>query len=364
MFFTTDSSVLSTHAHNETNVAYRCAKTLVFTSSDMKSTDKRIVCQGEYQRILANFGRIFVFPDSPTTIVSKDKVTIIYQEQQYIDLLKEIIDCGEVRPDRTGTGVKTVFGRSMVFDLRNSIPILTTKRVFVRGVIEELLWFVSGSSDATVLGRKNVKIWEHNTSRQFLDDIGLNDLEEGDTGPLYGHTLRHCGAKYIGKNTDYTGQGVDQLRNVIETIKSDPYGRRHVISLWNPETIGKSVLPPCHGGMIQFFVSMSGELSCVMYQRSVDAFLGLPFNIMSYAVLTYMIAQVCGLRPGDMKIDMGDTHIYSTHADAVDIQIRRMPMKLPTLLLNPRVDDITAFKIEDFEVENYEHHPAIKASIC
>jgi thymidylate synthase len=145
----------------------------------MKSTDKRIVCQGEYQRILANFGRIFVFPDSPTTIVSKDKVTIIYQEQQYIDLQgNHRLWRSPTRQD--GTGVKTVFGRSMVFDLRNSIPILTTKRVFVRGVIEELLWFVSGSSDATVLGRKNVKIWEHNTSRQFLDDIGLNDLE-GDT---------------------------------------------------------------------------------------------------------------------------------------------------------------------------------------
>ena len=358
MYFTTDSNVLSTHAQNETN---KCDKTLVFTTSRMKSTGKRTVCEGYCDD--GKYDKVFIFPDSPLSW-KEDDVKMIYQEQQYIDLLKDITICGEERPDRTGTGVKTVFGRSMVFDLRDSIPILTTKRVFVRGVIEELLWFVSGSSDATVLGAKNVKIWEHNTSRKFLDDTGLQSLEEGDTGPLYGHTLRHCGAKYIDKDTDYTGQGVDQLKNVIESIKNDPYGRRHVISLWNPETIGQSVLPPCHGGIVQFFVSTSGELSCIMYQRSVDAFLGLPFNIMSYAVLTAMIAQVCDLRPGDMKIDMGDTHIYSTHAEGVDIQIQRTPMKLPTLKLNPEVRDITAFTIDDFTVNDYHHHPAIKAAIC
>jgi thymidylate synthase len=252
----------------------------------------------------------------------------------------------------------------MVFDLRASIPVLTTKRVFTRGVIEELLWFISGSSDATLLGDKNVRIWEHNTSREFLDNVGMEDLPVGDTGPLYGHTLRHCGAAYVNKYTDYTGQGVDQLKNVIDSIKNDPYGRRHVMSLWNPETIGKSVLPPCHGGIIQFFVSKTGELSCNMYQRSVDAFLGLPFNIMSYAVLTYMIAQVCGLHPGDLKIDMGDTHIYSTHDESVSVQLQREPMELPTLTMNADIDSITAFKIEDFTIENYKHHPAIKASIC
>jgi thymidylate synthase len=208
-------------------------------------------------------GRIFVFPDSPTTRIEG-------QSDDYLPRAT-VHRSSQIRLWRSPTrqdwdGSKTVFGRSMVFDLKFYTH-LDNKRVFVRGVIEELLWFVSGSSDATVLGRKNVKIWEHNTSRQFLDDIGLNDLEEGDTGPLYGHTLRHCGA-----STSVRMPTTDRVWTAEERyqVKSDPYGRRHVISLWNPETIGK--VSPCHGGMIQFFVSMSGELSCVMYQRSVDAF--------------------------------------------------------------------------------------------
>jgi thymidylate synthase len=287
-----------------------------------------------------------------------------HPESQYLDLLRELLEVGEGRDDRTGNGVRSLFGRTMTFDLRSSLPVLTTKRIFVRGVIEELRWIVSGSSDATELSEKRIRIWEHNTSRAFLDSVGLDALNVGDTGPLYGHTLRHCGAVYRGKDADYAGQGVDQLARVIASLKDDPCGRRHVISLWNPVTIGQSVLPPCHGVAVQFFVSRGTELSCTMYQRSVDAFLGLPFNIASYAILTCMVAKVCGYTAGDLTIDLGDVHVYEPHVEAARLQITRRPLPFPRLWL------ADARAIEDFlegdtiRVDKYMCEPGIKAEIC
>jgi thymidylate synthase len=251
----------------------------------------------------------------------------------------------------------------MTFDLRAALPVITTKRIFVRGVIEELLWFVSGSSDATQLARKGVHIWDHNTSRAFLDDAGLHALPTGDTGPLYGHTLRHHGAPYVDKDADYTGQGVDQLQRVVESIKADPFGRRHVLSLWNPETVGLSVLPPCHGTAVQFHVSLDGELSCAMFQRSVDAFLGLPFNVTSYALLTGIVARVCGLRPGDLKIDMGDVHIYRPHLAAAALQLTRTPLPFPGVEIDA-LGEVSAFTAANIRVTGYRHHPAITAELC
>jgi len=226
----------------------------------------------------------------------------LHEEYQYLKLVEEIMEKGVSMSDRTGVGTISVFGTMMRFDLRNSFPLLTTKRVFWRGVVEELLWFMRGDTNGKHLSEKGIKIWDGNGSREFLDKRGLSHREEGDLGPVYGFQWRHFGAKYVDMHTDYTGQGVDQLAECIKKIKEDPSDRRIIMSAWNPADLHLMALPPCHM-FCQFYVA-NGELSCLMYQRSCDIGLGVPFNIASYSLLTCMMAQVCGLKPGDFVHQM------------------------------------------------------------
>jgi dihydrofolate reductase/thymidylate synthase len=277
------------------------------------------------------------------------------EEQQYLDLVRDIIDRGVLRGDRTGTGTLAKFGCQMRFSLREGrFPLLTTKRVFWRGVAEELLWFISGDTNARTLNDKGIKIWEANGSRAFLDSLGLREREEGDLGPVYGFQWRHFGAKYTNMHADYRGQGVDQLAAAIHAIKTNPNDRRIVISAWNPADLKLMALPPCHM-FAQFFVA-NGELSCQMYQRSCDMGLGVPFNIASYALLTRLVAQVCGLQPGEFVHTLGDAHVYLNHVEALREQLKRTPRPFPVLRIRPEVRDIDAFRFDDFELVGYDPH--------
>lgn len=282
---------------------------------------------------------------------------MLHEEYQYLDAIREIIDKGISTDDRTGVGTRSLFGKMMRFDLRTSFPLLTTKRVFWRGVFEELLWFVRGDTNAKHLSEKGVKIWDGNGSKEFLEKRGLGHREEGDLGPVYGFQWRHFGAKYVDMHTDYTGQGVDQLAECIKKIKEDPTDRRILLSAWNPADLGEMALPPCHM-FCQFYVS-NGELSCLMYQRSADMGLGVPFNIASYALLTMMVAQVCGLKPGEFVHTLGNAHVYQNHVGALEEQLKRTPRPFPLLRINPDVKDIDGFKMSDFELVDYSPHGKI-----
>ncbi|XP_051150908.1 bifunctional dihydrofolate reductase-thymidylate synthase 1-like isoform X2 [Andrographis paniculata] len=285
-----------------------------------------------------------------------------HEEFQYLRLVEDIISNGNVKDDRTGTGTLSKFGCQMRFNLRKSFPLLTTKRVFWRGVVEELLWFISGSTNAKILQEKGIHIWDGNASREYLDSIGLKDREEGDLGPVYGFQWRHFGAKYSGMHADYTGQGFDQLRNVIDKIKNKPDDRRIILSAWNPSDLDLMALPPCHM-FAQFYVA-NGELSCQMYQRSADMGLGVPFNIASYSLLTCMIAHVCDLAPGDFVHVIGDAHVYKTHIIPLQEQLKKLPRPFPTLKINPRKKDIDSFVAGDFEIKNYEPHQKIEMKMA
>ncbi|XP_023337503.1 thymidylate synthase isoform X2 [Eurytemora carolleeae] len=285
-------------------------------------------------------------------------IEINTEELQYLDLCKKIINTGSRRGDRTGTGTLSIFGAQMRFSLRdNRFPLLTTKKVFYRGIAEELFWFIRGSTSAKELQDKNVRIWDGNSSREYLDSIGLTEREVGDLGPVYGFQWRHFGAKYVDMHTDYSGQGVDQLAKVIETLKTKPTDRRIIMCAWNPADLDAMALPPCHC-LVQFHVA-DGELSCQLYQRSADMGLGVPFNIASYALLTVMIAHVTGLKPGDFIHTLGDAHVYTNHVDALKEQIKREPRTFPTIKINRTVENIEDFKFEDFEVSDYNPYPKI-----
>lgn len=282
-----------------------------------------------------------------------------HEEFQYLDTIQEVMDEGIFRGDRTGTGTFSVFGRTMRFNLRHSFPLLTTKRVFWRGLAEELLWFVSGCTNAKELSDKGIGIWDGNGSREYLDSIGLTDREEGDLGPVYGFQWRHFGAEYKTMHDSYTGQGVDQLAELIHKIRTNPTDRRLVLTAWNPLALPEMALPPCHM-FCQFYVDVAaGELSCQMYQRSCDLGLGVPFNIASYALLTMMVAQVTGLKPGEFVHVLGDAHVYANHVDPLKEQLRHHPKHLPTLKINEAVTDIDGFKFEDFQLVGYTCHRKI-----
>lgn len=285
-------------------------------------------------------------------------------EQQYLNLIDQIIKNGDPRMDRTQVGTLSIFGAQMRFNLRESFPLLTTKRVFFRGVAEELMWFIAGKTDVKLLQAKNVKIWDKNSTVEFLKKSGHENPIEGDLGPIYGFQWRHFGAAYRTCNDDYTGEGIDQLQQVIDTIRNNPSDRRIIMSAWNPVDIPKMALPPCHC-LAQFYVSQSrGELSCQLYQRSADMGLGVPFNIASYALLTYMIAHVTGYKPGDFVHTLGDAHVYSNHVEPLKEQLSREPRPFPKLQFKRQVKNIEDFTIEDIEVVGYNPHPTIQMEMA
>ncbi|RNA03040.1 thymidylate synthase [Brachionus plicatilis] len=286
-----------------------------------------------------------------------------HEEHQYLDLIRLVLKNGKTKKDRTGVGTISVFGTQSRYSLRNNtFPLLTTKRVFLKGVIEELLWFIRGSTNAKELSQKGVKIWDGNSSREFLDKHGFYDRQEGDLGPIYGFQWRHFGAQYKDMHTDYQNQGIDQLNEVIQKIKSNPDDRRIIMSAWNPIDIPKMALPPCHC-FVQFYVS-DGELSCMLYQRSADMGLGVPFNIASYALLTHMIAHVTGLKAGEFVHTIGDCHVYLNHVAALEEQLKREPRKFPTLRIKNKRTNIEEFELSDFEVAGYDPYPTIKMEMA
>lgn len=293
-------------------------------------------------------------------------------EQAYLDLCERIIAEGEFRPDRTGTGTRSLFAPAQLrFDLSNdSFPLLTTKRVFSKAIIHELLWFVQGCTDANKLSEKGVKIWEGNGSREYLDRLGLKDRRVGDLGPVYGFQWRHFGAEYHTCDDNYDGQGFDQLQDVIHKLKTNPYDRRIIMSAWNPPDFAKMALPPCHV-FCQFYVSFPQgqrpKLSCLLYQRSCDMGLGVPFNIASYALLTRMIAHVVDMDCGEFIHTLGDAHVYLDHIDALKTQLERQPRQFPKLVISearkPDIKSIDDFKFEDFQILGYEPHASIKMNM-
>lgn len=280
--------------------------------------------------------------------------------KQYHELLTDILDNGEDKDDRTGVGTLSVFGRNLRFDLRTGFPAITTKKLAWKSVVAELLWFIEGSKDERRLaelthGNKDgtVTIWTPNSLAPYWKKKAKF---EGDVGRIYGVQWRRW-------RKPFNGGYVDQLNNLIEGLKSDPNGRRHIITAWNPGELDEMALPPCHM-MAQFYVNKNRELSCQMYQRSVDVFLGLPFNIASYALLTHMIAQVSNLRVGELVINMGDTHIYKNHIEQVQEQLKREPMTPPVLQLNPDIIDINNFTMTDINLLNYTSHGTIRAKMA
>ena len=262
--------------------------------------------------------------------------------QQYLDLLRHIRNNGVMKTDRTGVGTQSVFGYQMRFDLGAGFPLLTTKKVHLKSIIHELLWFIAGDTNIKYLKDNGVTIWD-----EWAD-------ENGDLGPVYGHQWRSWPAP--------DGRSIDQLKNVVEMIRNNPDSRRLLVSAWNPGEVDKMALPPCHC-LFQFYVA-DGKLSCQLYQRSADVFLGVPFNIASYALLTMMIAQTCGLQPGEFIHTTGDTHLYRNHFDQVALQLTREPRPLPRMILNPDVKSVFDFKYEDFTLEGYDPWPAIKAPVA
>lgn len=262
--------------------------------------------------------------------------------RQYLDLLTHILDNGVYKSDRTGTGTQSCFGYQMRFDLQKGFPLVTTKKVHLKSIVHELLWFLKGETNIAYLKENNVSIWD-----EWAD-------EQGELGPVYGKQWR----SWEGKD----GRVVDQISDLIKQIKSNPDSRRLIVSAWNVADLPDMALMPCHT-LFQFYVA-EGKLSCQLYQRSADVFLGVPFNIASYALLTMMIAQVCDLEPGDFVHTFGDVHIYSNHMEQVKLQLSREPYPLPVMKLNPAVKDIFAFRFEDFTLENYQSHPAIKAPVA
>ena len=278
--------------------------------------------------------------------------------KQYLELLTRILETGGDKGDRTGTGTRSVFGHQMRFDLSAGFPLLTTKKVHMKSIIHELLWFLKGDTCVDYLQANGVSIWDEWATAEQTARFGR---PAGELGPVYGHQWRNFGAS---KNADgtYNADGFDQITWLINEIKTNPNSRRLIVSGWNPAEAGQVALPPCHT-LFQFFV-IDGKLSCQLYQRSADVFLGVPFNIASYALLTHMIAQVCELDVGEFIWTGGDTHLYSNHFEQAKLQLSREPLPLCQLKLNPDIKDIFDFGFDDITIENYQSHPAIKAAVA
>ncbi|RAL13659.1 thymidylate synthase [Aspergillus homomorphus CBS 101889] len=334
-------------------------------------------------------------PPSTTTPAAPPAHDPTHEEHQYLNLIRTILARGEHRPDRTGTGTRSIFAPpQMRFSLHKPststsspdnetytpiLPLLTTKRVFLRAVLAELLWFISGTTSSLPLSAAGIKIWDGNGSREFLDQVGLGHRAVGDLGPVYGFQWRHFGAEYVDAETDYTGQGVDQLAEVVRKLRETPFDRRIILSAWNPADLKKMALPPCHM-FAQFYVSYpdgipgvdvegkkekqkKGHLHCLLYQRSADMGLGVPFNIASYALLTHMLAHAVDMVPGSLTHTLGDAHVYLDHVEALHEQLLREPTAFPELRI--KRDDrgsgvIDRWAEEEFEVLGYQPHKAIK----
>jgi thymidylate synthase len=263
-------------------------------------------------------------------------------ERQYLDLLAEVLERGARKTDRTGTGTRSVFARQLRFDLARSFPLLTTKKLHLKSIVYELLWFLRGDTNVKWLQERGVSIWD-----EWAD-------ENGELGPVYGYQWRHW------RTPD--GGEIDQISNVISSLRKKPDSRRHIVSAWNPADVDRMALPPCHA-LFQFYVA-NGELSCQMYQRSADLFLGVPFNIASYSLLTLMVAQVTGLKPGEFVLTLGDAHLYLNHLEQAKVQLGRAPKSFPRMKLNPARKELLEFQYEDFTLEGYDPEPAIKAPIA
>lgn len=283
-----------------------------------------------------------------------------HQEYVYLNALNDILVNGKIRETRNAKTISK-FGITLKFNISETFPLLTTKRMFWKGIYEELLWFIKGDTNAHHLAEKGVHIWDGNTTREFLDGIGLNHYKDGECGPIYGFQWRHYNADYKGCDIDYTGVGIDQLQNCIDLIRSDPTSRRIYMTAWNPVRLKEMCLPPCHVSY-QFYVE-EGKLSCMMYQRSGDMFLGVPFNIASTALLTYMMAHITGLKTGEITIVIGDAHIYECHVDAVKEQLSRTPLPFPKLSFKREINNIDDIKTEDIELNNYVCLKAISAKM-
>ena len=278
--------------------------------------------------------------------------------KQYLDLMRHIKDNGTFKGDRTGTGTYSVFGYQMRFNLAEGFPLVTTKKVHLKSIIHELLWFLSGDTNVKYLQDNGVSIWNEWATAEQCARFGRS---EGELGPVYGHQWRNFGAT---KNADgsFSPDGVDQIAALVHDLKHNPNSRRLIVSGWNPQEANQVALPPCHT-LFQFYVA-DGKLSCQLYQRSADVFLGVPFNIASYALLTMMLAQVCDLQLGEFIWTGGDCHLYSNHLEQTELQLSREPLPLPTMRLNSDIKDIFAFKYDDFTLENYQSHAAIKAPVA
>ena len=278
----------------------------------------------------------------PVSALRRDSAQSEHPEQQYLDLLRKVLDSGIDRPDRTGTGTRSIFGHQMRFDLSRGVPLLTTKKLHVKSIVYELLWFLRGETNVRWLQERGVKIWD-----EWAD-------ENGDLGPVYGSQWRSW--------PDGEGGSIDQIANVVQSIRTKPDSRRHIVTAWNPAEVDEMALPPCHC-LFQFYVA-EGRLSCQLYQRSADIFLGVPFNIASYALLTEMMAQVTGLKVGEFIHTLGDAHLYSNHVQQAHEQLQREPKPLPRLTLDPLKQSIFDFEYEDFMLTGYDPHPHIKAEIA
>lgn len=287
--------------------------------------------------------------------------------KQYLDLCQYVLEKGYKKADRTGTGTVSTFGYQMRFDLQKGFPILTTKKVHFASIVHELLWFIAGDTNIEYLVKNNVRIWnewpykkfmeskkyQNETLEEFVEKIKTDHqfaLEFGDLGPVYGRQWRNF-------------NGVDQLQELIENLKNNPFSRRHILSAWNPAEIKNMALPPCHT-LIQFYVSDDKKLSCQLYQRSADIFLGVPFNIASYALLTIMLAQICGYQLGEFIHTLGDAHIYSNHFSQINEQLNRKPKSLPILVINKNITNLFNFKFEDFKLEQYDPYPLIRGQVA
>ena len=325
-------------------------------------------CTTKLEYSLSDFEKIYqsevdIFDDK----ISKDNVEVQFitlkksehPESNYLKLMEKIIDKGDKRETRNATTL-SLFGEQLKFDISEKFPLLTTKKMFWKGIVEELLFFLRGETDSKKLDEKGVKIWNFNTTREFLDNLGLNDYQEGEMGPMYGYQWRNFNKPYKKE-----GEGYDQLLNCINLIKNNPTNRRIMMTTFNPLQLEESVLAPCHSIVVQFYVNQ-GKLSCHMYQRSADTFLGLPFNIASTSLLTHIIASLTNLKPGEVTISLGDTHLYDDHVEAALKQLDRTPKEFPRLKINKElktIDDIEKLEYSDFELIDYQCHPGIKATM-